>query len=81
MRSSFSGWSRMPARYMAALLSGTEGTLIVPSAGKRSDLTRLLLSIAPFVDARAYGLASERCAVIMVTLTEARLSAPSAGEQ
>ncbi|MBZ9887664.1 helix-turn-helix transcriptional regulator [Mesorhizobium sp. BR1-1-3] len=48
-------------------MPGTGGTLIVPSDHKRSDLTRLVLSVAPFVDARAYGLASERCAVIMVT--------------
>ena len=48
-------------------MPGTGGTLIVPSDHRRSDLTRLVLSVAPFVDARAYGLASERSAVIMVT--------------
>jgi len=47
-------------------MPGTGGTLIVPSDHMRSDLTRLVLSVAPFVDAGAYGLASERTAVIMV---------------
>lgn len=46
---------------------------MVPSDHKRSDLTRLVLSVAPFVDARAYGLASERCAVIMVTEVARRI--------
>ncbi|CAH2406318.1 LuxR family transcriptional regulator [Mesorhizobium ventifaucium] len=54
-------------------MPGTGGTLLVPSDHKRSDLTRLVLSVAPFVDARAYGLASERCAVIMVTEVARRI--------
>ncbi|RWN70404.1 MAG: helix-turn-helix transcriptional regulator [Mesorhizobium sp.] len=52
---------------------GTGGTLLVPSDRERFDLTRLVLSVAPFVDARAYGLASERCAVIMVTEVARRI--------
>ncbi|WP_245490497.1 helix-turn-helix transcriptional regulator [Mesorhizobium sp. M7A.F.Ca.US.011.01.1.1] len=54
-------------------MPGTGGTLMVPSDHKRSDLTRLVLSVAPFVDARAYGLASERCAVILVTEVARRI--------
>ncbi|WP_245490391.1 hypothetical protein [Mesorhizobium sp. M7A.F.Ca.US.011.01.1.1] len=54
-------------------MPGTGGTLMVPSDHRRSDLTRLVLSVAPFVDARAYGLASERCAVIMVTEVARRI--------
>jgi DNA-binding CsgD family transcriptional regulator/PAS domain-containing protein len=49
------------------VMPGLGGTMLVPSDQKHSDPTRLVLSVAPFVDARAYGLASERCAVIMVT--------------
>ncbi|MBZ9857354.1 LuxR C-terminal-related transcriptional regulator [Mesorhizobium sp. CA13] len=56
------------------VMPGTGGTLVVPSDQKRSELTRLVLSVAPFVDARAYGLASERCAVIMVTEVARRIS-------
>ncbi|MDF3214501.1 helix-turn-helix transcriptional regulator [Mesorhizobium sp. M7A.F.Ca.CA.001.09.2.1] len=48
-------------------MPGTGGTLLIPSHRQRSGLARLVLSVAPFVDARTYGLASERCAVIMVT--------------
>jgi len=54
-------------------MPGTGGTLMVPSDHMRSDLTRLVLSVAPFVDARAYGLASERTAVIMVTEVAGRI--------
>ncbi|ADV15397.1 helix-turn-helix transcriptional regulator [Mesorhizobium sp. BR1-1-3] len=54
-------------------MPGPGGTLMVPSDHKRSDLTPLVLSVAPFVDARAYGLASERCAVIMVTEVARRI--------
>jgi DNA-binding CsgD family transcriptional regulator len=46
---------------------------MVPSDHMRSDLTRLVLSVAPFADARAYGLASERTAVIMVTEVAGRI--------
>jgi DNA-binding CsgD family transcriptional regulator len=56
-----------------AATPGTGGTLLVPSGRERFDLTRLVLSVAPFVDARAYGLASERCAVIMVTEVARRI--------
>ncbi|RUX70909.1 helix-turn-helix transcriptional regulator [Mesorhizobium sp. M7A.F.Ca.US.006.04.2.1] len=55
------------------VLQGTGGTLRVPSDRQRSGGTRLVLSVAPFVDARAYGLASERCAVIMVTEVAGRI--------
>jgi DNA-binding CsgD family transcriptional regulator/PAS domain-containing protein len=54
-------------------MPGIGGTLMVPSDHMRSDLTRLVLSVAPFVDARAYGLASERTAVIMVTEVVGRI--------
>lgn len=54
-------------------MPGTGGTLMVPSDHMRSDLTRLVLSVAPFVDARAYGLASERTAVIMVMEVAGRI--------
>ncbi|TPL83544.1 LuxR family transcriptional regulator [Mesorhizobium sp. B2-3-12] len=55
-------------------IPGTGGTLIVPSDHKRSEMSRLVLSVAPFVDARAYGLASERCAVIMVSEVARRIA-------
>jgi len=55
------------------VMPGAGGTLLVPSDHQRSDLARLVLSVAPFVDARAYGLASERCAVIMVTEVTRRI--------
>ncbi|MBZ9774264.1 LuxR family transcriptional regulator [Mesorhizobium sp. CO1-1-8] len=55
------------------VMPGTGGTLLVPSDRQRSDLARLVLSVAPFIDARAYGLASERCAVIMVTEVARRI--------
>ncbi|WP_027162469.1 helix-turn-helix transcriptional regulator [Mesorhizobium sp. WSM1293] len=56
-----------------AVTPGTGGTLLVPSDRQQSGLARLVLSVAPFVDARAYGLASERCAVIMVTEVARRI--------
>lgn len=56
-----------------SVTQGIGGTLLVSSDRQRSDLTRLVLSVAPFVDARAYGLASERCAVIMITEVARRI--------
>lgn len=55
------------------VIPGVGGTLLVPSDRRQSDLARLVLSVAPFVDARAYGLASERCAVVMVTEVARRI--------
>ncbi|MDF3214500.1 MULTISPECIES: helix-turn-helix transcriptional regulator [Mesorhizobium] len=55
------------------VMPGVGGTLLVPSDRRQSDLARLVLSVAPFVDARAYGLASERCAVVMVTEVARRI--------
>ncbi|TPJ52333.1 helix-turn-helix transcriptional regulator [Mesorhizobium sp. B2-6-4] len=55
-------------------MPGAGGTVLVPSDRQRSDLARLVLSVAPFIDARAYGLASERCAVIMVTEVARRIA-------
>ncbi|RUZ26880.1 hypothetical protein EN949_11405 [Mesorhizobium sp. M7A.F.Ca.US.007.01.2.1] len=55
------------------VMRGTGGTLLVPSDRQRSDLARLVLSVASFVDARAYSLASERCAMIMMTEVACRI--------
>jgi DNA-binding CsgD family transcriptional regulator len=54
-------------------LPGTGGTLLVPSDRERHDLTRLVLSVAPFFDARAYGITAESCAVIMITEVARRI--------
>lgn len=47
-------------------LPGSGGTLLTASDRQEHGSTRLVLSVAPFFNARAYGLASERCAVIMI---------------
>ena len=41
--------------------------MMVPSHRKLSNHARLVLSVVPFYDAQAYGLAAERRAVIMVS--------------
>jgi DNA-binding CsgD family transcriptional regulator len=54
-------------------MPGTGGTLLVPSHREPSGLISMVLSVAPFIDGRAYGLASERCAVIMITEVAQRI--------
>ncbi len=48
-------------------MPGTGGTVLVPSHQRRPGGTRLVLSVAPFIDAQLYGLAAERRAVIMTS--------------
>lgn len=45
---------------------GLGGTFILPSEHAAPETPRLVLSIAPYVNARQYGLASERLAVVMI---------------
>lgn len=47
-------------------IPGPGGTLLIPSNRERLNQPRLVLSVAPFPGARAYGLAVERCAVIVI---------------
>jgi DNA-binding CsgD family transcriptional regulator len=47
-------------------LPGPGGTMLISSDSQKQGSARLVLSVAPFLNARAYGLASERCAVIMI---------------
>ena len=47
-------------------LPGLGGTMLISSGSQKQGSARLVLSVAPFLNARAYGLASERCAVIMI---------------
>ena len=47
-------------------MPGTGGTLVLPSQHQEPGTPRFVLSIAPYLDARRYGLASDRCAVVMI---------------
>lgn len=42
------------------------GTMLMPSGREQPERRRFVLSVAPLVDARAYGLAADRCAVVMM---------------
>jgi DNA-binding CsgD family transcriptional regulator len=48
------------------VMPGLGGKLLLPSDNENARSSRLVLSIAPFLQVRAYGLAAERCAVIMM---------------
>lgn len=53
---------------------GPGGTLQVPSGARASGPARFALTVAPYRDVHAYGLARERCAAIVVTEIAPRVS-------
>lgn len=48
-------------------MPGTGGSMLLPTNQKPSKHKRLVLSVAPFYNTQAYGLAAERRAVIMIS--------------
>lgn len=55
-------------------LPGTGGTILVQPDHGEIDPMRLVLSIAPFSDARIYGLSCGRCAMIMIRAVTPQLN-------
>lgn len=47
------------------VMPGMGGSLIVPSDHTKLPLSRFVLSVSPFLNARVFGLATQRCAVIL----------------
>jgi DNA-binding CsgD family transcriptional regulator len=59
-------------------MPGVGGTLVLPSGHEGFEAPRLSLSVAPYFNAHAFGLASGRCAVVMIRELPNRGSSSSA---